>query len=107
MKVLQVVEPGVDGVFRHVEGLTRFLSGHGVQVSLAYSDVRGSQGLRRLVDEVRLSGGKTLNLAVGNKPSLIDVFAAIPDFRQPRGTRHPFSAIFALACCAMLCGYRS
>jgi predicted transposase YbfD/YdcC len=38
---------------------------------------------------------------------LIDVFAAIPDFRKPRGKRHPLSAIFALACCAMLCGYRS
>jgi hypothetical protein len=38
---------------------------------------------------------------------LIDVFAAIPDFRQPRGKRHPLTAIFALACCAMLCGYRS
>src|SRR5262245_59449236 len=38
---------------------------------------------------------------------LIEVFAAIPDFRQPRGKRHPLAAIFALACCAMLCGYRS
>lgn len=38
---------------------------------------------------------------------LIDVFAAIPDFRKPRGKRHPLNAIFALACCAMLCGYRS
>ena len=38
---------------------------------------------------------------------LIDVFAAIPDFRKPRGKRHPLTAIFALACCAMLCGYRS
>ena len=38
---------------------------------------------------------------------LIEVFAAIPDFRQPRGKRHPLTAIFALACCAMLCGYRS
>ena len=38
---------------------------------------------------------------------LIEVFAAIPDFRKPRGKRHPFTAIFALACCAMLCGYRS
>jgi len=38
---------------------------------------------------------------------LIEVFAAIPDFRQPRGKRHPLSAIFALACCAMFCGYRS
>jgi hypothetical protein len=38
---------------------------------------------------------------------LIEVFAAMPDFRQSRGKRHPFAAIFALACCAMLCGYRS
>jgi len=38
---------------------------------------------------------------------LIDVFAALPDFRKSRGKRHSLSAIFALACCAMLCGYRS
>ena len=38
---------------------------------------------------------------------LIEVFAALPDFRKSRGKRHPLSAIFALACCAMLCGARS
>ena len=38
---------------------------------------------------------------------LIEVFAMIPDFRQPRGKRHPLAAIFALACCAMFCGARS
>jgi predicted transposase YbfD/YdcC len=44
---------------------------------------------------------------VAHPRPLIDVFAAIPDFRQSRGKRHSLSAIFALACCAMLCGYRS
>jgi glycosyltransferase involved in cell wall biosynthesis len=77
MNVLQVVEPGLDGVFRHVEGLTRFLTSRGIQVSLAYSDVRGSEGLERLVAEVASSGGKTLNLEVGNKPSVADALAAI------------------------------
>jgi len=38
---------------------------------------------------------------------LIEVFSDITDFRQSRGKRHPLSALLALACCAMLCGYRS
>jgi len=44
---------------------------------------------------------------VAHPRPLIDVFAAIPDFRQSRGKRHALSAIFALACCAMVCGARS
>jgi predicted transposase YbfD/YdcC len=39
--------------------------------------------------------------------ALIEVFSAIPDFRQARGKRHPLRAILALAAAAMLCGYRS
>ena len=38
---------------------------------------------------------------------LSEVFAAIPDFRKSKGKRHPLPAILSLACCAMLCGYRS
>ncbi len=39
--------------------------------------------------------------------ALIDVFSEIPDFRQPKGKRHPLKSVLALAAAAMLCGYRS
>jgi len=38
---------------------------------------------------------------------LIEVLAEMPDFRHNRGKRHSLTAILALACSAMLCGYRS
>jgi predicted transposase YbfD/YdcC len=38
---------------------------------------------------------------------LIEVLAEMPDLRSRRGKRHSLSAMLAMACCAMLCGYRS
>ena len=38
---------------------------------------------------------------------LVELFGEVPDFRQASGKRYPLAAILALACAAMLCGYRS
>lgn len=38
---------------------------------------------------------------------LIEVLAEVPDFSKSRGKRHSLSAILALACAAILCGYKS
>jgi DDE family transposase len=38
---------------------------------------------------------------------LMVVLREIPEVRKPQGLRHPLEAILALACAAMLCGYRS
>src|SRR2546428_5748661 len=38
---------------------------------------------------------------------LIGFSAEFPSFRGGGGNRHPLPAILSLACCAMLCGYRS
>ncbi|MBK9991606.1 MAG: glycosyltransferase [Verrucomicrobia bacterium] len=88
MHVLQVVEPGKDGVFRHVEGLCDFLLTRGdARVSLAYSDVRSSDRLQPLVDRVRLSGNSAINLQVGNSPQLADLRAYFRLLRLCRQVR--------------------
>lgn len=75
MQILLVTEPGVDGVFRHVEALASFMMERGHCIHLAYSDVRGSDRLTQLVAKVSAAGGKTVNLSVGNAPGPGDVAA--------------------------------
>lgn len=75
MRVLLASEPGVDGVFRHVEALAHFLIARGHHVSLAYSDVRGSDRLQALVAHVRSHGGSVANLGVSNTPGPRDLQA--------------------------------
>lgn len=77
MQILLVTEPGVDGVFRHVEALASFLMERGHCIHLAYSDVRGSDRLTQLVAKVSAAGGKTVNLAVSNAPGPGDVAALL------------------------------
>ena len=73
LRVLLVVEPGVDGVFRHVEGLAYFLLAQpGVETHLAYSSVRGSPDLFKLAAAVESHGGRTLDLQTSNAPRLSD-----------------------------------
>ena len=86
-RILLVVEPGVDGVFRHVEALSHFLWAKGFAVDLAYSDVRKSDRLFTLVDQVVAKGGQVLNLRVGNSPGAGDVRAFINLVRFVRRRR--------------------
>ena len=44
---------------------------------------------------------------IAQPPPLIEVFAAIPDFRRCRGTRQPLPAMLSLACWALLWGDRT
>jgi glycosyltransferase involved in cell wall biosynthesis len=66
MKILIVSEPGENGVFRQVENLADHLIARGHVVSLAYSDLRGSDRLQPLVQRVERAGGLTVNLRVVN-----------------------------------------
>ena len=75
MKILIVAEPGLDGVFRHVEDLIEFLHAQDHLVHFAYSDVRGSDRLGTLVARVQAKGGRTLNLRVTGRPDCGDPVA--------------------------------
>ena len=75
LRILLVSEPGWTGVFRHVEGLADFLYGAGQQVALAYSDVRGSEGLTKLVERITSHGGPVRNLRISHAPQFGDLRA--------------------------------
>lgn len=75
LRVLLVVEPGMDGVFRHVEGLTSYLWEQRQEVHLAYSTRRGSASLEKLVESIQSRGGQCMDLKVGNAPEMGDVRA--------------------------------
>ncbi|MCE0483910.1 MAG: glycosyltransferase [Methylacidiphilales bacterium] len=75
LRILLVVEPGFDGVFRQVAGLVRFLLEQKQQVFFAYSDKRGSPELLELVTEAKKKGAQCLNLRVANAPHPRDLRA--------------------------------
>jgi glycosyltransferase involved in cell wall biosynthesis len=75
MRILEVLEPGRDGVFRHVEGLIKFLTASGYRVDMAYSSRRPSSELYALVEHVRASGGECIDLQVSNEIGFEDLKA--------------------------------
>ncbi len=42
--------------------------------------------------------------ATGTLPPLVSYLAQVPDPRDPRGVRHPLTAVLSLICAALLCG---
>jgi glycosyltransferase involved in cell wall biosynthesis len=87
MKVLLVSEPGLDGVFRHVERLCHFLVNRGHEVMLAYSTRRASDRLYQLVETLEVRGFPTIDLKVNNAPTLSDLPALLALWRFQRTHR--------------------
>ncbi len=87
LRILLVLEPGIDGVFRYVEGLAAFLRARGQEVHVAYSDRRGGAALGEFVKTVAQAGGETLNLGVGNSPEAGDASAAFRLWKMARRLR--------------------
>ncbi|HEY5812121.1 MAG TPA: glycosyltransferase, partial [Terrimicrobiaceae bacterium] len=85
-RVMLVGEPGLDGVFRHLEALAHYLCSREIQTDLAYSSIRGSPALHELVHFIEAHGGKTLDLRTGNRPALSDIpaFNALLRFVENR-----------------------
>jgi glycosyltransferase involved in cell wall biosynthesis len=77
LSILLVVEPGLDGVFRHVEGLVDFLMQGNAQVHLTYSSRRSGTAMLQLVERVRASGGETMDMGIANIPQPADIIAFV------------------------------
>lgn len=87
-RILLVFEPGVDGVFRYVEGLARQLVERpGVALQMAYSSTRGSRGLEELVEFLHTRGVPTLDLRVNNMPAPGDIRAVAQLLRFVRAEK--------------------
>ena len=76
-RVLQISEPGKDGVFDIVRALIVWLhdTHPEITVDLAYSSRRGGASLPALVERVRARGGEAVDLGIGNAPELRDIAA--------------------------------
>ncbi len=73
--ILLVIEPGLDGVFRHVEGLVAVLLDRPVELHLAFSSRRCGRGMLQVVEQVRSAGGEIMDLNVSNLPTPFDLVA--------------------------------
>lgn len=74
LRILQVFEPGFDGVFRHVEGLTNYLLERPEwKVGVVYSSVRTSERLPLMIDRVQRAGGPAYDLKTGRSPGVSDI----------------------------------